>query len=93
VSSTPPNSSMSQEPLCCAALFSNKSLLLTLDIEGITAPQLALIDSGSSANFIDAQFALQHSLALIELDTPCQVIRIRHVVQDSCCAGSTENLT
>jgi hypothetical protein len=67
---------MSQEPLYCAALFSNKSLLLTLDIEGITAPQLTLIDSGSSANFIDGQFACQHSLPLIELDSPCHVIGI-----------------
>jgi hypothetical protein len=70
VSSTPPIPSMSQEPLYCATLFSNKSLLLTLDIEGITAPQLALMDSGSSANFIDGQFAHRHSLPLIELDSP-----------------------
>jgi hypothetical protein len=61
---------MSQEPLYCAALFSNKSLLLTWDIEGITAPQLALSDSASSANFIDGQFAHRHSLPLIELDSP-----------------------
>jgi hypothetical protein len=67
---------MSEEPLYCAALFSNKSLLLTLVIEGITAPQLALIDSGSSANFIDGQFACRHSLPLNELDSPRQVIRI-----------------
>jgi hypothetical protein len=67
---------MSQEPLYCAALFSNKSLLLTLDMEGITAPQLTLIDSGSSANFIDGQFAHQHSLPVIELDSPHQVIGI-----------------
>jgi hypothetical protein len=67
---------MSQEPLYCAALFSNISVLLTLDIEGITASQLALIDSRSSANFIDGQFAHQHSLPLIELDSPHQVIGI-----------------
>jgi hypothetical protein len=67
---------MSQEPLYCAALFSNKLILLTLDIEGVTAPRLALIDSGSSANFIDGQFAHRHSLPLIELDSPGQVIGI-----------------
>jgi hypothetical protein len=84
VSSTPPIPPMSKEPLYCAALFLNKSLLLTLDTEGITAPQLTLIDSGLSANFIDGQFACRHFLPLIELDSPHQVIRInRKDVKDS----------
>ncbi|KAF8669628.1 hypothetical protein RHS04_08699 [Rhizoctonia solani] len=35
------------------SLQTNKSPLLTIDMEGITETQTALIDSGSSANFID----------------------------------------
>ncbi|KAF8703620.1 K02A2.6-like, partial [Rhizoctonia solani] len=67
---------MSIEPLFCAALQTNKSPLLTIDIEGITDTQTALIDSGSSANFIDPQFARSHSIPLIELDSPHSVIGI-----------------
>ncbi|QRW27791.1 Retrotransposable element Tf2 protein [Rhizoctonia solani] len=67
---------MSIEPLFCAALQTNKSPLLTIDIEGITDTQTALIDSGSSANFIDPQFACSHNIPLIELDSPRSVIGI-----------------
>jgi hypothetical protein len=67
---------MSIEPLFCAALQSNKSPLFNIDIEDITEPQLALIDSGSSANFTDPQFARSHNIPLIELDTPHAVIGI-----------------
>ncbi|KAF8747242.1 hypothetical protein RHS01_11373 [Rhizoctonia solani] len=67
---------MSIEPLFCAALQTNKSPLLTIDIEGITDTQTALIDSGSSANFIDPQFARSHNIPLIELDSPRSVIGI-----------------
>ncbi|KAF8747244.1 hypothetical protein RHS01_11370 [Rhizoctonia solani] len=45
-------------------------------IEGITDTQTALIDSGSSANFIDPQFACSHNIPLIELDSPRSVIGI-----------------
>jgi hypothetical protein len=61
---------MSIEPLFCAALQSNKLPLFNIDIEGITESQQALIDSGSSANFIDPQFACSHNIPLIELDSP-----------------------
>ncbi|QRW15702.1 Retrotransposable element Tf2 protein [Rhizoctonia solani] len=67
---------MSIEPLFCAALQANKSPLLTIDIEGITDAQTALIDSGSSANFIDPQFACSHNIPPIELDSSCSVIGI-----------------
>ena len=67
---------MSIEPLCCAALQSNKSPLLKLDIEGITEPQEALLDSGSTGNFIDPQYARSNNIPLIELDSPCPVIGI-----------------
>ncbi|QRW21857.1 Retrotransposable element Tf2 protein [Rhizoctonia solani] len=36
--------------------------------------QTALIDSGSSANFVDPQFARSHNIPLIELDSPRSVI-------------------
>jgi hypothetical protein len=77
-------------PLFCAALQSNKSPLFNIDIEGITESQQALIDSGSSANFIDPQFACSHNIPLIELDSPQAVIGINgKQVQDSihfrCC--------
>jgi hypothetical protein len=75
---------MSIEPLFCAALQSNKSPLFNIDIEGITEPQQALIDSGSFANFIDPQFACSHNIPLIELDSPQAVIGINgKQVQDS----------
>jgi hypothetical protein len=58
------------EPLFCAVLQSNKSPLFNIDIEGITESQQALIDSGSSTNFIDPQFASSHNIHLIGLDSP-----------------------
>jgi hypothetical protein len=61
----------------CAALQSNKSPLFNIDIEGITEPQQALIDSGSLANFTDSHFASSHNIPLIELDSPCAVIGIK----------------
>ncbi|QRV97856.1 Retrotransposable element Tf2 protein [Ceratobasidium sp. AG-Ba] len=67
---------MSIEPLICAALQSNSSLLISLDIEGITGSHTALIDSGSSANFIDPQYAHWLSLPLTELSSPWQVLGI-----------------
>ncbi|CCO37884.1 Retrotransposable element Tf2 155 kDa protein type 3 [Rhizoctonia solani AG-1 IB] len=75
---------MSIEPLFCAALQSNKSPLFNIDIEGITESQQALIDSGSSANFIDPQFPCSHNIPLIELDSPRTVIGINgRQVRDS----------
>ncbi|CCO35677.1 Retrotransposon-derived protein PEG10 AltName: Full=Embryonal carcinoma differentiation-regulated protein [Rhizoctonia solani AG-1 IB] len=45
-----------------------------------------MIDSGSSANFIDPQFACSHNIPLIELDSPCTVIVINsRQVHDSIC--------
>ncbi|QRW17972.1 Retrotransposable element Tf2 protein [Rhizoctonia solani] len=69
-----PKQEKSEEVL--PSLQTNKSPLLTIDIEGITDTQTALIDSGSSANFIDPQFALSHNIPLIELDSPHSVIGI-----------------
>ncbi|CCO31695.1 Retrotransposable element Tf2 155 kDa protein type 1 [Rhizoctonia solani AG-1 IB] len=75
---------MSIEPLFSAALQSNESPLFNIDIEGITESQQALIDSGSSANFIDPQFARSHNIPLIELDSPRTVIGINgRQVRDS----------
>ncbi|CCO34032.1 Retrotransposable element Tf2 155 kDa protein type 1 [Rhizoctonia solani AG-1 IB] len=84
VSGSPQIPLMSIEPLFCAALQSNKSPLFNIDIEGITESQQALIDSGSSTNFIDPQFACSHNIPLIELDSPRVVIGIHgKQVQDS----------
>ncbi|QRV99683.1 Retrotransposable element Tf2 protein [Ceratobasidium sp. AG-Ba] len=49
---------------------------MSLDIEGITGSHTALIDSGSSANFIDPQYARRLSLPLTELISPRQVLGI-----------------
>ncbi|CCO34985.1 Retrotransposable element Tf2 155 kDa protein type 1 [Rhizoctonia solani AG-1 IB] len=81
---------MSIEPMFCAALQSNKSPLFNIDIEGITESQQALIDSGSSANFIDPQFACSHNIPLIELDSPQTVIgingrQVRDSIRFKCC--------
>ncbi|QRV92840.1 Retrotransposable element Tf2 protein [Ceratobasidium sp. AG-Ba] len=67
---------MSIDPLICAALQSKSSLLISMDIEGITGSHTALIDSGSSANFIDPQYARRLSLPLTELSSPRQVLGI-----------------
>ncbi|CCO30463.1 Transposon Ty3-I Gag-Pol polyprotein AltName: Full=Gag3-Pol3 [Rhizoctonia solani AG-1 IB] len=57
-----------------------------MDIEGITETQQALIDSGSSVNFIDSQFACSHNLPLIELDSPQGVIGMNSKqLRDSVC--------
>jgi hypothetical protein len=75
------------EPLFCAVLQSNKSPFFNIDIEGITEPQQALIDSGSSANFIDPQFLCSYNIPLIELDSPRAVIGINSKqVHDSICS-------
>ncbi|QRW06296.1 Retrotransposable element Tf2 protein [Ceratobasidium sp. AG-Ba] len=60
--------------MCCFAIKS--SLLISLDIEGTTGCQTALIDSGSSENFIDPQYPRQLSLLLTELRSPRQVLGI-----------------
>ncbi|QRW02843.1 Retrotransposable element Tf2 protein [Ceratobasidium sp. AG-Ba] len=70
---------MSIKPLICAALQSKSSVLILLGIKGTTGSHTAPIDSGSSANFIDRQYACQLSLPFTELSSPWEVLGIKEV--------------